>query len=68
METINSTPCVSIFSTITRHPGFLKDYPGIDYNPETTFARVKQGMESAFRWECTNKNIDFMSYPQGFKL
>ena len=58
----------SIFSTINRHPGLFKNYPGIDYNSETTFARVDAGMESAFRWECANKNIEIMIYPTGFKL
>lgn len=57
-----------IFSTINRHPGLFKNYPGIDYNSETTFARVDAGMESAFRWECANKNIEIMIYPSGFKL
>ena len=58
----------SIFSTITRHPGLFKNYYGIDYNAETTFARVTCGMESAFRWECAEKNIPFLSYPPNFKL
>ena len=58
----------SIFSTVTRHPGLFKNYPGIDYNPQTSFARVDAGMESAFRMECANKNIDILIYPPSFKL
>ena len=58
----------SIFSTVTRHPGLFKNYPGIVYNPQTTFARVDCGLESAFRWECANKNIEILIYPASFKL
>ena len=68
LEKIKRSKEIIIFSTVTRHPGLFKNYPGIDYNSETTFARVEAGMESAFRWECCDKNIEFMSYPPGFKL
>jgi hypothetical protein len=58
----------SIFSTILRYPGLFKNYPGISYNPETTFARVDRGMESAFRIECAARNIAVMIYPPSFKM
>lgn len=58
----------SIFSTVTRYPGLFKNYPGIEYNPQTSFARVDSGMESAFRMECANKNIAILIYPPSFKL
>ena len=57
-----------IFSTVTRHPGLFNNIFGIDYNPQTSFARVDRGMVSTFRRECTNLGIQFLEYPPEFKL
>ena len=59
---------VSIFSTINRVPGLFKNHPFVDYNSETTFARVTHGKEHMFVSECKRRGIQFMSYQPGFTL
>ena len=58
----------SIFSTINRHPGLFRYSQFVDYNDQTTFARVISGHEHKFVSECKRVGIQFMSYPPGFKL
>ena len=59
---------VSIFSTVIRFPGLFKNHPNIDYNAETSFARVDRGKEHLFVSECKRQGIQFMSYPPNFTL
>lgn len=59
---------VSIFSTVMRFPGLFKKHPNIDYNPDTSFARVDRGKEHLFVSECKRLGIQFMSYPPNFTL
>ena len=58
----------SIFATINRHPGLFRDSSFVDYNNQTTFARVLCGHEHKFVSECKRKGIHFMSYPPNFHL
>lgn len=59
---------VSIFSTVARFPGLFKNHPYVDYNADTSFARVCRGKEHMFVSECKRLGIQFMSYPPGFSL
>ena len=59
---------VSIFSTVSRHSRLFKNHPHVDYNADTTFARVSRGKEHLFVSECKRLGIQFMSYPPGFNL
>ena len=59
---------VSVFSTINRHPGMFGDMSFVDYNDQTTFARVLCGHEHKFVAECKRSGIRFMSYPPHFKF
>lgn len=58
----------SVFSTINRHPRLLSNHPHIDYNPQTTFARVHRGFEHVFVNECKRLNIQYMTYPPNFTV
>jgi len=59
---------VSIFSTVMRITRLFNNHPNIDYNAETTFARVDRGKEHLFVSECKRRGIQFMSYPPNFTL
>ena len=59
---------VSIFSTINRHPRMFRDMQFVDYDDQTTFARVLHGHEHKFVAECKRNKIRFMSYPPNFSL
>ncbi len=59
---------VSIFSTVNRFPGLFRNHPYVDYNSETTFARVLHGKEHTFVSECKRHGIQFLSYPPGFSV